>query len=83
MKVNIPVEVGAPIINITLPANVPLTCDINKATELFGVGETTLRKLIKKNADMPVKKIGEKLIFLVPDMYAWIRDFPESRIPTD
>jgi hypothetical protein len=79
----VPAEVDVPTnINITLPANIPLMCDAVQACELFSVGKTTLDILRLTYPDFPAKKIGRSVLYLVPDMYAWFRDFPDRIIPT-
>ena len=78
-----PVEVDVPTsINITLPTNIPLMCDGKRACELFGIGKTTLDSLRTSYSDFPAKNVGRSVLYLVPDMYAWFRDFPQRTIPT-
>ena len=81
----IPLEVNVPTatINITLPANTPLMCDIDEAERLFGISRTTLYGLAKAYPDFPVKKIGRGARYLVLDLYAWFRDYPDRIIPTN
>ena len=81
MRVPIEVEVPATV-NITLPADTPLMCDADKATKLFGVSRSTLYGLAKTYPDFPAKHVGHGLRFLVPDLYAWFRDYPEQTITT-
>ena len=66
---------------IALPENTPLMCDAKRVQELFGIGKTTLDELRKYN-DFPVKKIGRSVWYLVPDLYAWLRDYPDRVIQT-
>lgn len=82
MKVPVVLDVGEPTVNIQVMPPV-MVCDIVKASELFGVSVSTLQKLARNNPDFPIKKIGRSLLFLVPDCYAWIRDYPDRVIPTD
>ena len=79
----VPVEVEVPEINITMPMNMPLMCDVDKAVELFGIGKTTLAALRKNHPDFPCRTIGRSVWYLVPDLYAWLRDYPGGRIPTE
>ena len=78
----VPVEVEVPTINITLPTSIPLMCDATEAERLFGVSRTTLWELARTYPDFPVKSIGRGLRYLVPDLYAWFRDYPDRAIPT-
>lgn len=83
MRVPIEVEVPAVNISITLPANVPLMCGVDDAAKLFGMSRDTLEKLSRIHPDIPVKAVGRSVKYLVPDLYAWFRDYPEKRIPTE
>lgn len=83
MRINVPVDVVTPNITITLPANVPLMCDVNEAARLFGVSTGTLANLRRAYKDFPVKSVGRSVMYLVPDMYAWFRDFPAQKIATE
>lgn len=83
MRINVPVEVESPTINITLPTSVPLMCDANEAARLFGVSPKTLATLRHAYADFPVKSVGRSVMYLVPDLYAWFRDFPGQKIATE
>ena len=83
MIVPVNIEVPAPTVNLNLPQGMPLMCDIKEASHIFGVSEGTLRKLYNRNRnDFPAKKIGRAFMILVPDLYAWIKDFPGD-IPTE
>ena len=77
------IEVPAQTINLTLPASIPLMCDVEQACQLFGLGKTTFDALRKAHSDFPVRKIGRNVMYLVPDLYAWFRDFPDGRIETE
>ena len=79
----VPVEVEIPEIKISLPNNLPLMCDIDKVIELFGIGKTTLVKLRKNHPDFPCRTIGRSVLYLVPDLYVWLRDYPGGQIPTE
>ena len=68
---------------ITLPAGTPLMCDVEEAAKLFGISRTTLYGLVKLYPDFPVKMVGRGVRYLVPDMYAWFREFPDKTIPTE
>lgn len=68
---------------ITLPAGTPLMCDVDEAARLFGISRTTLYGLAKAYPNFPVKKVGSGVRYLVPDMYAWFRDFPDRTIQTE
>ena len=76
MRVPIEVNVPTPNITITLPVNVPLMCNEDEAEKLFGLKKRTLYTMRMTHKDMPVKKIGKSVRFLVPDLYAWFRDYP-------
>lgn len=67
----------------TLPPMTPLMCDADRASELFGIGKTTLNTLRRRHKDFPVRTIGRSVWYLVPDMYAWFRDYPGGEIPTE
>lgn len=57
-----------------MPPGTPLFCGIEKATELFDLGQTTLKKLYALHDDFPAAKLGEnnsKLLFDVARCYAW------------
>ena len=83
MKVPLEIDVPSPTINITLPTNTPLMCDIDKVVELFGIGKTTINALRRSNPDFPVRQIGRSVWYLVPDLYAWFRDTPDRVIPVE
>ena len=68
---------------VTLPTGTPLMCDVDEATRLFGISRTTLYGLAREYPDFPVKKVGSGVRYLVPDMYAWFRDFPDRTIATE
>lgn len=78
MRVNVPLELDlpAPVINLMLPANMPLMCDAQKAAELTGISPTTLRQLRRRHKDFPAKNVGRSVYYLMPDLYAWVRDYP-------
>ena len=81
MKVPFEVDVSTPTINITLPTSIPLMCDAAEAESLFGISRTTLWDLARAYPDFPVNSIGRGVRFLVPDLYAWFRDYPDKVIP--
>ena len=83
MKINIPVDVGTPTINITLPVGTPMMCDGAEAARLFGISVGTLANLRKHHRDFPVKCIGGGVRYLVPELYAWFREYPDAVIPTE
>lgn len=83
MRVPVTVEVDTPVVNITLPSSLPLMCDGPEAARLFGISTGTLANLRKHHRDFPVKRVGESVRYLVPDLYAWFRDYPEATIPTE
>jgi len=83
MRVPVTVEVDTPVVNITLPANMPLMCDIDEASRLFGISPRTFAALRKQHKDFPVKHVGRGVMYLVPDLYAWFRDYPGAVIPTE
>lgn len=68
---------------IALPVGTPLMCDVDEAARLFGISRTTLYGLAKAYPDFPVRKIGSGVRYLVPDLYAWFRDFPDRSIETE
>lgn len=77
MRMTVPVEVNVDTqtINITLPMGTPLMCDGKEAARLFGVSERSLASLRRNYRDFPVRKVGASVKYLVPDLYAWFRDF--------
>lgn len=82
MKVNVPLEIGAPVIRIEMPPTMPLMCDGAEAGRLFGLSAGTLKKLERTHRDFPVKRIGGAVRYMVPELYAWMRDYPGD-IPTE
>lgn len=76
MRVPIEIEVPTPTVTITLPSNIPLMCDADEAERLFGLSRKTMDVMRRNHKDMPVKKIGHSVRYLVPDLYAWFRDYP-------
>lgn len=58
-----------------LPPGTPLIVGIDKASELFGLSPTTLRKLYALHDDFPAGKLGENnsmLLFDVMRCYGWL-----------
>ena len=82
MRVPLEIEVPTPQITITVPTNVPLMCSADEASRLFGLSRKTLDSLRKTHGDFPVKKVGHGVLYLVPDLYAWFRDYPGA-IPVE
>lgn len=80
MTVPIELNVPTPVVNITLPENVPLMCDARGVEKIFGISRTTLWELAKMHPDFPVRSIGRCVRYMVPDLYAWFRDYPERTI---
>lgn len=83
MRVPVMVEVDAPVVNITLPPSLPLMCDGTEAARLFGISTGTLAKLRRQHRDFPVRLVGDSVRYLVPDLYAWFRDYPGATVPTE
>ena len=85
MRTTIPIEVEVPsiIMNLTLPQDTPLMCDGETASKLFGLSQRTLTRLARQYPDFPVRRIGSCVRFLVPDMYAWFRDWQDGIIEVD
>lgn len=83
MRQTVEIDVPTPVLKLTLSPEMPLMCDIDRAVELFGIGKTTLETLRNNYHDFPVKQVGRSVRYLVPDMYAWFRDFPERKIPIE
>lgn len=83
MTVPIEVQVPTPTINITLPASIPLMCDGDEAARIFGISRRTLEQMQKTHPDFPVKRVGRSVNYLVPDLYAWFRDYPDRKIPVE
>ena len=69
--------------SIALPAGTPLMCDAEAAAKLFGISRTTLYGLAKAYPDFPAKKVGSGVRYLVPDLYAWFRNYPDKSIETE
>jgi len=76
MRVPIEVNIPVPNISIALPPTVPLMCNADEASRLFGISRSKLDKMRRIYADMPVKKVGGSALYLVPELYAWFRDYP-------
>lgn len=83
MKQMLEVDIPTPVLNLTLSPETPLICDVDKAVELFGIGKTTFETLRSLYPDFPVKQVGRSVRYLVPDIYAWFRDFPDRKIPIE
>lgn len=83
MRQTVEIDVPTPVLKFTLSPEMPLMCDVDRAVELFGIGKTTLETLRNTYHDFPVKQVGRSVRYLVPDMYAWFRDFPERKIPIE
>ena len=81
MTVPLKVDVQTPQITIALPQATPLVCDTNRAIELFGLSRTTLYALRKQHSDFPARTVGHSVCYLVPELYAWLRDYPGGQIP--
>lgn len=82
MRVPLEIEVAAPVINVTMAPGTPLMCSADRAAELFGISPRTLQQLRKRHEDFPAKCVGRSVWYLVPEMYAWFRDYPGA-IPTE
>lgn len=83
MKFNVPIEVENPSVQLTLPKEMPLMCDADEAGRLFGLSRTTLDALRRKHPDFPARKIGGGIRYLVPEVYAWFRDYPGASVPLE
>lgn len=57
-----------------LPPGCPLYTSTANAGELFGMGEQTMRLLIRDNADFPALRLGKKIIVDVPGLYKWLTE---------
>lgn len=57
-----------------LPPGCPLYTSLEEAGKLFGLGLSTMRGLLKNNADFPAVRIGTKYIVDVPGMYGWMHE---------
>lgn len=75
-----PIEVGTPVVNITvnLAPGDPLGVDAKEAARRFGIGETTLYKLRRQEPDFPCYTVGKLVRFLLPDLYTWFQNHPET-----
>ena len=84
MRTTIPlaVELPTPTLHIQLAPETPLMCDGDEAAKLFGISVRTLAALRQHHRDFPVRKIGGAVRYLVPDLYAWFRDYGGD-IPTE
>lgn len=80
MQFNVPVDIGQPVVNITiqLAPGDPLGVDAKEAAARFGIGETTLYKLRRQEPDFPSYTVGKAVRFLVPDLYAWFQTHPNT-----
>jgi len=80
MLMQIPVEVGTPVVNITvnLAPGDPLGVDAKEAARRFGISETTLYKLRRQEPDFPSYKVGTAVRFLLPEVYAWFQTHPDT-----
>ena len=81
MRFNVPVEVENPTITITLPPDIPLMCDGAEAARLFGISPGTLNNLRKRHKNFPARCIGSGVRYMVPELYAFFRDYPGGVIP--
>lgn len=66
-----------------LPAGCPLYTSVSGAGEIFGMGENTMRALMKKNADFPALRLGKKIVIDVPGLYDWLHERNGSSILDD
>ena len=57
-----------------LPPGCPLYTSLEEAGKMFGLGLSTMRGLLKNNADFPAVRIGTKYIVDVPGMYGWMHE---------
>lgn len=55
-----------------LPPGCPLYTSLTGAGSIFGLGENTLRLLMKRNADFPALRLGKKVVVDVPGLYDWL-----------
>ncbi len=83
MRFNVPIEVEQPTVLLTMPKEMPLMCDTDEAERLFGLSRNTLDALRKKHPGFPARKIGGAIRYLVPEMYAWFRDYPGASVPLE
>lgn len=69
----IPIEVGTPVVNITvnLAPGDPLGVDGKEAARRFGISKTTLNKLRRQEPDFPCYTVGKSVRFMIPAMYEW------------
>lgn len=76
----IPIEVGTPVVNITvnLAPGDTLGVDGKEAARRFGISETTLYNLRKQEPDFPSYKVGKAVRFMIPAMYEWFLTHPET-----
>ena len=75
MRVSVPVEIPDVRVNITLAPEDDLMVTGEAAAQKFSVSERTLEKLARRYPDFPSIKVGRSRRYLVPDLYAWFRDF--------
>ena len=57
-----------------LPFGCPLYAGIASVGELFGIGENTMRAIVKANPDFPALRIGKKILIDVPGAYEWMHE---------
>lgn len=75
MVFNVPVDIGHPVVNITvqLAPGDPLGVDAKEAAARFGIGVSTLYNLRRQEPDFPSYTVGKAVRFLIPDLYAWFQ----------
>ena len=65
-----------------IPPGCPLYTNTTNAAKIFSIGEHTLRKLVRRNADFPCVRIGvDKILIDVPGLYEWLHSRNGGRVP--
>ena len=82
MVFQVPVEIGQPVVNITvqLAPGDPLGVDAKTAAARFGIGETMFYRLRKQEPDFPSYTVGKCVRFLLPDLYVWFQSHKVTEI---
>ncbi len=55
-----------------LPPGCPLYTNISTAGAIFGMGENTMRMLVRDHPDFPALRLGKKIVIDVPGLYEWL-----------
>ena len=67
----------------SLPPGCPLYTSVANAGAIFGMGENTMRALVRDHADFPAVRLGKKIVIDVPGLYEWLHARNGQRLTED